>query len=549
MMVLGGIPEPVLWALNVLFQSVVISIFAICISRFFCRTAVVRRAILASGVTWLLITPFVASLWNIANTSLFSLALLTHTHAHESKPLLASSATPRQDNNDQSTAIAAPGNRSHQIGEINALVPTGCVLHYGAVLVAATWVSGTGISLIGLALAWRKTCVLRSSAVRLHDGYVVGLMHAIGRTVGNTSSICVAESSEIRVPIVIGLLRPLILLPKSSHCTLRQQDLQAVLLHEAAHVIMGDQRLLFLQELVAAIFWMNPFIQQLNRDLARAREEVCDNYALNEFGPLAYGHTLLRVASSLEVNAIATTSSIWSSDWTLEERIRGILDARRNTMRRIGFGAMVTIMATVGAFGTAVGAIRVIEDASVAKEKETDSRSDAGGRKENGHKPDPVVIPPEGVTLHIEFWVFDLTANQALWDEFQQQSENDGSPDLIRRARSGSAAPKCMSVVAPFQSNRVTNVRRDFGKSYISASITNADRDGAKYLIGINLEGADQDPSGMAFRSSFHRDCQLRLGDSKVFGRKTFELLDKRGKLFLRYVVVWRVTALITSPV
>ena len=72
-----------------------------------------------------------------------------------------------------------------------------------------------------------------------------------------------------------------------------------IVLHEVAHVIRRDQAILLLQRVVAAVYWLNPLVHLLNRQLARAREQICDNYVLSIVEPVEYGETLLYVGQLL----------------------------------------------------------------------------------------------------------------------------------------------------------------------------------------------------------------------------------------------------------
>lgn len=211
-------------------------------------------------------------------------------------------------------------------------------------------------------------------------------------------------------------------------------------------------------------------------------------------------------------------------------------------MRRPVIGAMVAIVAAVGAIGTALAGIRVIEDPLPAQAREGVHRRPSG-RGADSRSPDLVVGDLDGVTLQVEFWAFDLTANQILWDELLQQPDQDGSAESFQRLRSGAATPKCVRVAVPLHPTRATDVRRDLDELHISVRVTHAVRDGGAYSVSATLEGERRDNAVTMLHTSAHRDLKLRLGDDKVFGRGTFELFNKNGKPFLRCAVLWRVTA------
>ena len=79
---------------------------------------------------------------------------------------------------------------------------------------------------------------------------------------------------------MIGLVRPLVILPEDLPGTLRGPELADILVHECAHAVCRHQVVGVLQRLAGMLFWPHPLMHMLNRELARAREEVCDNYVL-----------------------------------------------------------------------------------------------------------------------------------------------------------------------------------------------------------------------------------------------------------------------------
>jgi hypothetical protein len=140
----------------------------------------------------------------------------------------------------------------------------------------------------------------------------------------------VLESARVSVPVAAGVAGAYIVLPRGWSASLESGALQAVLRHELAHLLRRDHWVVLTQELLAALFWFNPVVHRFNRALDRAREEVCDNYALDAVDRLSYCETLLRLATSA-AHAPRGAVPMWTSEWSLEERVQGILDERRPT--------------------------------------------------------------------------------------------------------------------------------------------------------------------------------------------------------------------------
>ena len=84
----------------------------------------------------------------------------------------------------------------------------------------------------------------------------------------------------------------MIVLPSGLSTTLGQAELRDVLVHECAHIVRRDQIVIVLQAVAYVAYWPIWPVHWLNRLLANAREEVCDNYVLARQQPVTYGETL-----------------------------------------------------------------------------------------------------------------------------------------------------------------------------------------------------------------------------------------------------------------
>jgi beta-lactamase regulating signal transducer with metallopeptidase domain len=105
-------------------------------------------------------------------------------------------------------------------------------------------------------------------------------------------------SKDIRVPMAIGIEQVTILLP--AHWTLwSREKLRAALIHEMAHVRRGDPQTACLASFTVCLFWLNPLVYWLRRQLVALAEEACDEAALLDFVPEEYARILIEFASEV----------------------------------------------------------------------------------------------------------------------------------------------------------------------------------------------------------------------------------------------------------
>ena len=88
------------------------------------------------------------------------------------------------------------------------------------------------------------------------------------------------ESGYVKVPMVIGHLKPLILVPVGLLVGLPVGQVEAVLLHELAHIRRNDYVINFMQTIAETIFFFNPGLLWISSLLRDERENCCDDIAL-----------------------------------------------------------------------------------------------------------------------------------------------------------------------------------------------------------------------------------------------------------------------------
>ncbi len=211
---------------------------------------------------------------------------------------------------------------------------------------------------------------LRRSLTPSPSPAAVDLLREAARSVGLTQPPRLFESAAVPVPVVIGPVRPVVVLPAGMATTLDREKLTAVLLHEAAHVAHGDLWVGLLQHAVAAVFWWCPPVHRLNRRLAEAREEICDDYVVLAQGDgFQLAEVLVEMAAGLREKrqrlAIGTLGAIDEKP-ALEGRVERLVDLTRKAAPMTRMNRLA--MAAAGAFGAAALAIVVATTIHAADE-------------------------------------------------------------------------------------------------------------------------------------------------------------------------------------
>lgn len=163
---------------------------------------------------------------------------------------------------------------------------------------SAIWLLGMGLFLLRLLVVasfWSKH--KRNHTITAPIEWT-NLLAILVQQMGIRQGISMALSNRVESPLLLGLFKPMILMPVAmlNHLTLEQLEL--VLIHELAHFKRHDYVFNLIQSIVEAIFYYHPAIWYLGKEVRALREECTDDVVLDYANkPLVYAKTLLHLAS------------------------------------------------------------------------------------------------------------------------------------------------------------------------------------------------------------------------------------------------------------
>ena len=138
------------------------------------------------------------------------------------------------------------------------------------------------------------------------------------------AGMTVRSATGLLEPGVVGLFRPVLLLPADIMERLSPSQLKAVLAHELCHVRRRDNLTATIHMLVEAVFWFHPLIWWIGARLVEERERACDEEVLR-LGNASqdYAEAILRVCKSYLEPPLKCVTAVTGSD--LRKRIQAIL--------------------------------------------------------------------------------------------------------------------------------------------------------------------------------------------------------------------------------
>jgi beta-lactamase regulating signal transducer with metallopeptidase domain len=104
----------------------------------------------------------------------------------------------------------------------------------------------------------------------------------LSRALGIRQAVLLLESSIAQVPVVIGYLKPVVLVPIGLINSLEPAQVEAILLHELAHIRRKDYLVNILQTVLETFFFFNPAVLWLSWLIRAERENCCDDIVIGQ---------------------------------------------------------------------------------------------------------------------------------------------------------------------------------------------------------------------------------------------------------------------------
>lgn len=234
------------------------------------------------------------------------------------------------------------------------------------------WIAGAGVVFCYVVIGHFAALRLYRTARRLQKPWIERA-EQLARELRINRGLCLVESAQVSVPLVLHLWRPVIVIPEAA-AEWPWGRIRAVLLHELAHIKRNDMHIQTLAQMACAAYWFNPLVWFAANQLRLECERACDDSALmggtSGADYATHLYEIARAGSAPASAAFAIGLAIHRSQ--LEQRLVAILNPRtpRHSATVLGrvmmampvlFGALAAgaIQITARAIKVPVAAIRI----------------------------------------------------------------------------------------------------------------------------------------------------------------------------------------------
>ena len=162
--------------------------------------------------------------------------------------------------------------------------------------IVTLWMAGVTLLSLRLIVQWMQARRLVRVGAQPACEPWLAMARRLATALGVRRAVRLVESTAVQVPAVVGLLRPVILLPANTLTGLLPGQLEMILAHELAHIRRHDFLVNLLQAAVETLLFYHPAVWWISRQVRIEREHCCDDLAIEVCGsPLQYARALTRL--------------------------------------------------------------------------------------------------------------------------------------------------------------------------------------------------------------------------------------------------------------
>lgn len=196
--------------------------------------------------------------------------------------------------------------------------------------VTVLYVVGLVFNTLKLAFAWNNIYQIKKYVTQTEFSSSISKLSA---QLDLKTKVNAAFSEWVDVPCVTGFFKPIILLPISISCYLNTEEVEAILLHELAHVKRNDYLHNFIQQVIGIMLFFNPFARLISKIISEEREHSCDDLVIETTSrPFIYAQTLLKLEENKQYQWQLALAATGKRKFELLNRIERIMKTKKHTI-------------------------------------------------------------------------------------------------------------------------------------------------------------------------------------------------------------------------
>jgi beta-lactamase regulating signal transducer with metallopeptidase domain len=155
-------------------------------------------------------------------------------------------------------------------------------------------------------------------------------------------------------PMVIGIFKPCVIVPAAILSGLNTEQVEAILVHELAHIRRYDHFLMIIQAVISQILFFHPVAWYFSSEINRERENCCDDLVIKSFpNPINYIKALTMI-QELNVNGQVPANALLGRSKRLLGRVKRLLKTEKRHAPVFRMAVIFLLLFTLGIAAIAI---------------------------------------------------------------------------------------------------------------------------------------------------------------------------------------------------
>ncbi|MFC2115694.1 M56 family metallopeptidase [Bacteroidota bacterium] len=281
-------------------------------------------------------------------------------------------------------------------------------------------------------------------------------LEILARKAGIRRALQFVQSTRVKVPTVIGILRPMILIPAGIISLMPMDQLESILAHEIAHIRRYDFLVNIFQSLIEALFFYHPVVWIISEKVRQEREKCCDDVAVALCGKLSTYARALAGLSELQVRSVLPSVALTGNKNRIINRVERLIKTKKmktNASEKIVAGLVILGSAIIVTLSTGAGK-GPMESNTGGSSVQIDLMAFENNKAETSEDLEPAIpaepsMPGLPDTTHIHHHInMDVKDNVVIREFVNKDGEEQSLKFVIRKGEveelyvNGEAVPK-----------------------------------------------------------------------------------------------------------
>lgn len=226
----------------------------------------------------------------------------------------------------------------------------------------------TGITLFLSRLAFNLIWIyrLKSTNVSPVNSYWLNIMNSCITRLGISKQVQIFFSSHVDVPMVMGIVKPVILIPIALASQMSTQQAEAIILHELSHIKRNDYLINILQMVIETLLFFNPFVWLISSTIRQEREKCCDDMVVKHSADKIQYVKALTALETFRQSPTSPMLGVTGSKNILLNRIKRIMEMKQ---KNINYSQLAVVVISLLLLISTVTFIGPVVQAQTKKDK------------------------------------------------------------------------------------------------------------------------------------------------------------------------------------